>query len=138
MGSSMLGSLNTHIVPLEAYATDDNAGEEDYPTIKFCGEFSDPNHPGGKRTIALLDGVMVGDYQLARVYGGGGRGEGREYVLPAVVLGDREIIIDFSSKGGPRDFMGVLDSKDGSIKFVKDGNHWPRIRGHCQRRRIGE
>jgi hypothetical protein len=42
----------------------------------FVGTFTDPiNHPGGKRTIKLLEGKTVGDYQLAEVLGGGGRGE---------------------------------------------------------------
>ena len=92
----------------------------------FLGTYSDPiNHPGGKRTIKLL-GETFGDYTLAQVYGGGGVGEPKEYVLPAVIFGDRAIVIDFSPKGGPRDFTGVLE-KDGSIKFLRDGNRWPRI-----------
>jgi hypothetical protein len=106
------------------------------PAARFCGVYSDPiNHPGGTRTISLVVGDdensvamrSVGDYRLARVAGGGGRGEPREYVLPALVLGDRAIIIDFSPKGGPRDFTGVLDPRDGSIRFPRDGNRWPRI-----------
>ena len=33
---------------------------------KFVGTYSDPiNHPGGKRTIKLVEGAIVGDYQLA-------------------------------------------------------------------------
>jgi hypothetical protein len=89
----------------------------------FEGTYSDPiNHPGGKRTIRLLP-EMVGDYQLAEVVGGGGIGEPKNFVLPAMVLGDRAIIIDFSPKGGPRDFTGVLNGKD--IKFIRDGNTWP-------------
>eukprot|EP00526_Cylindrotheca_closterium_P023380 CAMPEP_0113618506 /NCGR_PEP_ID=MMETSP0017_2-20120614/9372_1 /TAXON_ID=2856 /ORGANISM="Cylindrotheca closterium" /LENGTH=167 /DNA_ID=CAMNT_0000528017 /DNA_START=110 /DNA_END=613 /DNA_ORIENTATION=- /assembly_acc=CAM_ASM_000147 len=92
----------------------------------FCGTYSDPiNHPGGKRTITLLEGGKTGDYQLAQVQGGGGIGEPENYILPAVILGDRSIIIDFSPKGGPRDFVGVLDGKD--IKFLRDGNRWPRV-----------
>jgi hypothetical protein len=92
----------------------------------FCGTFSDPiNHPGGKRIISLLDDKKTGDYQLAQVQGGGGVGEPANYILPAVIFGDRTIVIDFSPKGGPRDFVGVLDGKD--IKFLKDGNRWPRI-----------
>ncbi|KAL9189104.1 hypothetical protein ACHAXT_011594 [Thalassiosira profunda] len=93
----------------------------------FVASYSDPiNHPGGTRTIKLVDGAKVGDYQLAQVFGGGGRGEPKEYVLPAVIVGDRSILIDFSPKGGPRDFAGVLDG-DGSIKFIRDGNRWPRL-----------
>ena len=91
----------------------------------FVGTFTDPiNHPGGTRTIKLLEGRNVGDYQLAEVYGGGGRGEPQNYVLPAAIIGDRTIVIDFSPKGGPRDFVGVLDK--GDIRFLKDGNRWPR------------
>jgi hypothetical protein len=93
----------------------------------FLGTYSDPiNHPGGTRTITLIDGASNGDYQLAQVNGGGGRGEPKEYTLPAVIFGDRAIVIDFSPKGGPRDFAGVLES-DGSIKFLRDGNRWPRL-----------
>jgi hypothetical protein len=93
----------------------------------FLGTYSDPiNHPGGTRTITLIDGASNGDYQLAQVKGGGGRGEPTEYILPAVIFGDRAIVIDFSPKGGPRDFAGVLES-DGSIRFVRDGNRWPRL-----------
>ena len=94
----------------------------------FVGTFADPiNHPGGKRTIQLV-GERVGEYQLAQVVGGGGQGEPAEYVLPAAIFGGRTIVIDFSvpPKYGPKDFVGVLDSK-GNIKFLKDGNTWPRI-----------
>lgn len=96
------------------------------PANSFLGTYSDPiNHPGGTRTIKIL-GDTFGDYKLAQVYGGGGIGEPKEFVLPAIILGDRAIIIDFSPKGGPRDFTGVLE-KDGSIRFLQDGNRWPRI-----------
>ena len=46
-------------------------------------------------------------------------------MMCVVIIGDRSIIIDFSPKGGPRDFLGILDGKD--IKFIKDGNRWPRV-----------
>ena len=72
---------------------------------KFVGTFSDPiNHPGGTRRIELIKdgGETVGDYQLAKVMGGGGIGEPKQYILPAAILGDRVIVIDFSPKGGPR------------------------------------
>lgn len=92
----------------------------------FEGTYSDPiNHPGGTRTIRLLD-AKVGDYQLAEVSGGGGIGEPKSYILPAIVIGDRAIVIDFSPKGGPKDFTGVLEG--GNIKFLRDGNKWPRLK----------
>ena len=68
----------------------------------------------------------MGDYRLAEVIGGGGIGEPKNYVLPAVVIGDRTIVIDFSPKGGPRDFVGVLE-KD-NIRFLRDKNLWPRLK----------
>lgn len=103
----------------------ENAMAKESGPAAFVGTYSDPiNHPGGKRTIKLIDG-KVGDYQLAEVIGGGGVGEPKNYVLPACVIGDRTIVIDFSPKGGPRDFVGVLDGND--IKFLKDGNRWPRL-----------
>eukprot|EP00984_Skeletonema_dohrnii_P007821 scaffold2881_cov138-Skeletonema_dohrnii-CCMP3373.AAC.5 len=96
------------------------------PAAAFLGTYSDPiNHPGGTRTITLIDGASNGDYQLAQINGGGGRGEPKEYVLPAVIFGDRAIVIDFSPKGGPKDFAGVLESD--SIRFIRDGNRWPRL-----------
>lgn len=93
----------------------------------FVGTFSDPiNHPGGTRTIQLV-GERIGDYQLAQVLGGGGIGEPKSYTLPAAVIGDRAIVIDFSPKGGPRDFSGVLE-KNGDIRFLRDNNKWPRLK----------
>ena len=118
MAAAALGGVTLSLKPSPATAA--AAGAE-----SFVGKYSDPiNHPGGTREIKLT-GAVVGDYQLAEVYGGGGRGEPKEYVLPAMVIGNRAIIIDFSPKGGPKDFTGVLE-KDG-IKFIRDGNKWPRL-----------
>ena len=116
--TSTLGILSGN--PSTSSAVASSSGEV------FVGKYSDPNnHPGGTRTIKLLDG-SIGDYQLAQVRGGGGIGEPKDYTLPAIVVGGRAIIIDFSPKGGPRDFSGVIQ-KDGSIKFIRDGNVWPRL-----------
>lgn len=122
VASALIAASSATVLPSVANAVGKVRGD---PSV-FCGTYSDPiNHPGGKRTITLLDGQRTGDYQLAQVQGGGGIGEPENYILPAVILGDRSIIIDFSPKGGPRDFVGVLDGKD--IKFPRDGNRWPRI-----------
>ena len=69
-------------------------------TSAFEGTFSDPNHFGGKRVIKMLD-TKIGNYQLAEVRGGGGRGEPKDYILPAMIVGpdDKSIIIDFTPKG---------------------------------------
>jgi hypothetical protein len=122
IGSLLFGSSSSSI-PVAMAAT--NTAPAPNGAEAFVGTYTDPiNHPGGKRTIKLLDGQKIGDYQLAEVIGGGGRGEPESYILPAVVIGDSTIIIDFSPKGGPRDFTGVLDK--GDIKFLRDGNRWPR------------
>ena len=123
---SSFGSIVMSSVPLvsivpPAAAADGAAGDGSI----FCGTYLDPiNHPGGTRTIRLV-GEKVRDYHLAEVTGGGGLGEPKNFMLPAVVIGDRAIVIDFSPKGGPRDFTGVMD-KDGGIRFPRDGNKWPR------------
>ena len=105
----------------------------------FEGTYTDPMHPGGTRTITL-QGTKLGPYQLAKVIGGGGEGEPASFELPAMVSpapGQRDawqITIDFSPKGGPKDFTGYWDS-DG-IKFPPtprqlergktEGNKWPK------------
>jgi hypothetical protein len=116
--SSVAAAAVLLATPSKASAADGSA---------FVGTYSDPiNHPGGTRTIRLLDEGKIGDYQLAEVLGGGGIGEPKHFVLPAIVIGDRAIVIDFSPKGGPRDFTGVLNGQN--IKFLKDGNTWPRLK----------
>ena len=106
------------------------AAEE--PASIFVGRYTDPiNHPGGFREISLLS-TSVGDFQLAEVKGGGGRGEPASYVLPARVGnvdGKMSITIDFSPKGGPKDFTGIFETKeDGTngIRFLRDRNFWPK------------
>eukprot|EP00526_Cylindrotheca_closterium_P022529 CAMPEP_0113642886 /NCGR_PEP_ID=MMETSP0017_2-20120614/22533_1 /TAXON_ID=2856 /ORGANISM="Cylindrotheca closterium" /LENGTH=174 /DNA_ID=CAMNT_0000554339 /DNA_START=287 /DNA_END=811 /DNA_ORIENTATION=+ /assembly_acc=CAM_ASM_000147 len=95
------------------------------PTSSFAASYTDPNHPGGKVTIKPT-GQSVGDYRLAEVMGGGGKNEPASYTLPAVIMGERTIFIDFSGKGGPRNFVGFLN-KDGDVDFLKDGNRWTRV-----------
>jgi hypothetical protein len=92
--------------------------------------------------VRLDDTTALGSFRLAKVVGGKGRGEPESFVLPGMVgpcggSGGRGggrwpppppdatscITIDFSPKGGPRDFTGWWDN-DG-IKFP-DGNKWPR------------
>jgi len=95
----------------------------------FVGRYTDPNHPGGFREIFLSD-TKMGPYQLITVKGGMGVREPKSFELQGMAgpATDKSksptIIIDFSAKGGPRDFPGVWD-KDG-ITF-KDGNHWPKV-----------
>ena len=105
----------------------------------FAGSYTDPMHPGGTRTITL-QGTKLGSYQLAKIVGGGGTGEPAIYELPAMVSpapGKKDawqITIDFSPKGGPKDFTGYWD--DDGIRFPPtpgqisrgetQGNKWPK------------
>ena len=65
---------------------------------------------------------------------GGGRSEPESFRLEALVQGDKEIIVDFTPKGGPDNFKGVYEKKeDGTegIRFVRDKNFWPKS-GACE------
>jgi hypothetical protein len=124
-------------------ASDANAAIDVYsqnrsstPTDKsiFLGTYTDPvNHPGGTRTIDF-SGTKFGGYELATVKGGGGRGEPKSFELPAMVFkcpGNQEwggrwcITVDFSPKGGPKDFQGYYDEDKKGIRWVLDNNFWP-------------
>lgn len=106
------------------------------PTV-VEGTYTDPiNHPGGTRTIKLT-GTGLGEYQLAKVNGGGGKGEPKNYSLDAMVAPCAKarassgqevcITIDFTPKGGPANFGGFYDEKEKGIRFPVDGNFWPKV-----------
>ena len=92
--------------------------------VDFTGSYSDPNHPGCARVIAVEDGGV------ARVSGADGNpgcsgGEGRSWQLKGKIASDDKIFIDFSPKGGPKDLTGTWEAgktKPG-IRFP-DGNKW--------------
>jgi hypothetical protein len=99
----------------------------------FLGTYTDPvNHPGGTRTIEF-SGTSFGGYDLATVKGGGGRGEPESFELPAMVFkcpdsqqgGRWCITVDFSPKGGPKNFQGYFDEQKKGIRFIRDNNFWP-------------
>lgn len=99
------------------------------------GKYTDPiNHPGGIRNIELT-GTGLGGFQLAKVTGGGGKGEPASFELNAMVSpcpGRRPnaevcITIDFAPKGGPSDFGGYYDEEAKGIRFPADGNFWPKV-----------
>jgi hypothetical protein len=95
----------------------------------FSGKYSDPNHPGCAREIGLETPTS------AKVFGAdaaGGEGvpcDGSTDVkwgpLPATI--DKlEIVVDFSSKGGPSDLAGKYDFQGSQIKW-QDGNAWAKL-----------
>ena len=124
--------------PLAAFASNAAAADATGANV-FVGSYTDPMHPGGTRTI-FLQNTKVGPYQLAKIVGVGGTGEPAQFELPAMVApvpgkSDAwQITIDFSPKGGPKDFTGYWDA-DG-IRFPPtprqiergntSGNKWPK------------
>jgi len=104
-------------------------------SIFLGGTYTDPqNHPGGTRLIELA-GTGFAGYRLITVKGGGGLGEPAAYELPGMIFkcpgnnqrgGKQCISIDFSPKGGPRDFQGYWDEEKKGIRFVLDNNFWPK------------
>ena len=137
-GTGILGSVDPAGAEVDAspLPSDSKDGSPPTDTSIFVGTYTDPvNHPGGTRTIAFT-GTGFGGYELATVRGGGGRGEPESYELPAMAFkcpgnnrqrgGKWCITVDFSPKGGPRDFQGYYDEKEGGIRFVLDDNFWPK------------
>ena len=127
-----LGVLPTLIAaPAAVAAAEDN----ETTSSVILGTYTDPiNHPGGTRTIALTGTALAG-FELAEITGGGGRGEPKQFTLPAMISKCPRnnagasicITIDFSPKGGPRDFTGYWDADKQGIRFPADGNFWPKV-----------
>ena len=90
------------------------------------GRYSDPFHPGCRRTVSVDAG---------RVTGADGAGPGgacrpgepvKEWSLPAAFAKDGlSMKVDFSPKGGPKDLTGRWNGKDAII--FSDGNSWTKI-----------
>ena len=131
--SSFASLAGVALLPSTASGADDSAA-----SIFLDKTYTDPiNHPGGTRRIELTGTGLMG-YQLAKVIGGGGTGEPASYELPAMIFpcpggkgasaaqaGQYCITIDFSPKGGPRDFTGYWDAEQKGIRFILDNNFWP-------------
>ena len=95
----------------------------------FAGNYSDPNHPDCARRIAFET------TSSARVFGADAAGgeavscDGETDLpwgpLPATVNG-AQIVVDFSSKGGPSNLTGKYDEVQDKINW-QDGNAWTKI-----------
>ena len=89
------------------------------------GVYSDPNHPGCPRFLSVhsdTTGSMYGtdDCETLRDWWG---------PLPITING-YDILVDFSSKGGPSDLPGTYSIEDGSSTGTitwDDGNMWSQL-----------
>jgi len=92
----------------------------------YAGTYTDPiNHPGGTRRISVeSDGKRI------LCQGGGGRGEPANYELSGFVNDSGDVFVDFTPKGGPKDFRGHLDVARSCIVWTGPGdkelNFWPK------------
>ncbi len=92
----------------------------------FAGKYSDPNHPNCLRVVdsetknsAKVFGADAASGQVTC----DGKTDVNWGPLPATINGI-EIIVDFSSKGGPSDITGKYDNE----KIVwADGNAWVKL-----------
>merc|ERR1711879_606130 len=98
------------------------------PNEAIAGNYSDPNHPGGFRTIEMNGAV-------ASIQGVDGFGA-QPWTLVGKVTGN-SVRIDFSPKGGPKDLQGQFD---GSGIVFSDGNRWSKqlLKFHVLQNNSGE
>lgn len=80
----------------------------------FVGKWMDPRVPGSKNVVALRTNAkghhaVSGQYKLATIKGGGGRGEPPSYeLLCAIDDAENTMLVDFSPLNGPKDYPGKV------------------------------
>eukprot|EP00636_Phaeomonas_parva_P009628 CAMPEP_0118875900 /NCGR_PEP_ID=MMETSP1163-20130328/16804_1 /TAXON_ID=124430 /ORGANISM="Phaeomonas parva, Strain CCMP2877" /LENGTH=217 /DNA_ID=CAMNT_0006811453 /DNA_START=30 /DNA_END=680 /DNA_ORIENTATION=+ len=110
LSTSILGGAA--LAPLVAQAADAMLASP------FIGNYADPNHPRGFRTIAV-----EGDKATLT---GKDEPDADEWVLKGKISGNK-IFVDFRPKGGPADLVGeykVLPAPSGIV--WPDGNKWTK------------
>lgn len=118
----------------------------------FTGEYDDPNHPGCLRSVKVVGAKLGPDGRRERqptaYVKGTDQKEGEKSCSGTPELTDvwsiqgkvaesgDEIFIDFSSKGGPKNLVGKLDTFGGVEGIVfPDGNKWTKVAGGTPSRR---
>lgn len=95
----------------------------------FAGQYSDPNHPGCARSIRFETKTSAMVFGADAAGGEGvacdGQTDTKWGPLPAKLNGI-EIVVDFSSKGGPSDLAGKYDEVSAAINW-QDGNAWTKL-----------
>lgn len=84
--------------------------------MSFSGEYSDPNHPGCKRTIEVENGTTA-------IISGTDTPGGEIWTVTGSVHGET-IVVDFSPKGGPNHLTGQRVPE--GIRW-EDGNLWTLV-----------
>ena len=98
----------------------------------FDGRYSDPNHPEGFREIKIDGDVDPNTgFQSGTCVGSDTSSTEPDWTLTAKAGQTEtfdEIVIDFSPKGGPADFIGRFESEGGEgIRWLADNNKWPKV-----------
>ena len=99
------------------------------PDSRFAGVYTDPNHPGCRRQIRVQihSAIVTGE--------DGDPGcppkdpsKDSHWRLLGKIISDTEILVDFSSKGGPKDLEGKWCRGCGDHGGISwpDGNTWPK------------
>jgi len=109
--------------PLVSHAEYPVSNPNDYPD--FSGSYNDPKHPNCLRVINV-----VGDNAILKGSDGNpgcnedGSG-GKQWTLKGKVDG-RNIKVDFSRKGGPRNAVGMWESAEvPNVQGTERGIRWP-------------
>jgi hypothetical protein len=75
----------------------------------FSGNYNDSNHPGMKREITNIENVVT-------IQGSDNADGSNPFKFDSIEDPPGTIVVDFSSKGGPKSLMGVFDTEIDSIK----------------------
>ena len=94
----------------------------------FNGAYSDPNHPKCNRLIVYQGnstGLVYGKDSAVEGVSCDGQTDVSWGPLPASITGS-DIVVDFSSKGGPSDLKGEHNADTLAVDW-EDGNSWPKL-----------
>jgi hypothetical protein len=96
----------------------------------FTGSYSDPKHPKCAREIRLESNVSALVFGTDAAGGEGKECDGETDTKWGPLPGKKhemEIVVDFSSKGGPSNLRGKYDESKKEIKW-QDGNVWTKVK----------
>jgi len=116
----------------------------------FTGEYDDPQHPGCLRSVKIVGGSLGPDGRRQKIKAeikgvddacSAGRPQLSQLWSVTGTPGKTEdgvdtLMIDFSSKGGPKNMLATFDNFGGVPGIVfPDGNKWVKVPGGTPDRR---